>query len=208
MPPPFTLGRHLVASGCWSAKDQSAVVMPLEAVIPDTAEWCCPAQALKWRPGCPDEACMSLALPATGRHDWRDTPLDDLLGAARLRPTEVTWALQRRDRRRGRRGRPSAWWGRRWCLRESGSGEQRNRLRRRALAGGSRRFGVTLQWSSSSQGRASKTRLKGVWAARRKPPNPAAVTTLRRRCSPACAPRARPTSSESEWGTHNSVEAA
>ena len=35
------------------------------------------------------------------------------------------------------------------------AGLQRNRLRRRALAGGSRRFGVTLQWSSSSQGQAA-----------------------------------------------------
>jgi hypothetical protein len=68
MPPPFTYGRHLVASGCWSAKDQSAVVVPPDAVIPDTAEWCYLAQALKWCPGCPDEACMSLALPAAGRH--------------------------------------------------------------------------------------------------------------------------------------------
>jgi hypothetical protein len=47
MPPPFTCGCHLVASGCWSAKDESGVVVPPEAVIPDTAEWCYPAQALK-----------------------------------------------------------------------------------------------------------------------------------------------------------------
>jgi hypothetical protein len=61
------VGCHLVAPGCWSVKDQSAVVVPPDAVIPDTAEWCYPAQTLKWRRGCPDEACMSLALPAAGR---------------------------------------------------------------------------------------------------------------------------------------------
>jgi hypothetical protein len=67
MPPPFTCGLSPVASGCWSAKDESAVVVPLEAVISVTAEWCYPAQTLKWRRGCPNEACMSLALPAAGR---------------------------------------------------------------------------------------------------------------------------------------------
>lgn len=76
MPPPFTYRpsacriRLLVGQG--SVCDRGAS----DAVIPDTAEWCYPAQALKWRPGCPDEACMSLALPAAGRHDWRDTPVD------------------------------------------------------------------------------------------------------------------------------------
>ena len=68
MPPPFTYGlspcriRLLVGQGSVCGRGAS------EAVIPDTAEWCYPAQALKWRPTCPDEACMSPALPAAGRH--------------------------------------------------------------------------------------------------------------------------------------------
>src|SRR5829696_8610223 len=68
MPPPFTYGpspcriRLLVGQGSVCGR------RPPDAVIPDTAEWCYPAQALKWRRVCPDEACMSLALPAAGRH--------------------------------------------------------------------------------------------------------------------------------------------
>jgi hypothetical protein len=47
--------------------------------------------------------------------EGREIPPDGLLAAARLPPAEATWALRRRGRRRGRRGRPSAWSGRRWC---------------------------------------------------------------------------------------------
>ena len=66
MPPPFTYGpspcriRLLVGQGSVCGRGAP------DAVFPDTAEWCYPAQARKWRPGCRDEACMSLALPATG----------------------------------------------------------------------------------------------------------------------------------------------
>jgi len=56
-------------------------------------------------------------------------------------------------------------------------------------------------------GLASNTRLKGVSVARRKRVNPPAVTTSRNLASPACAPRARPTSCDNEAGVHNRVEA-
>ena len=59
----------------------------------------------------------------------------------------------------------------------------------------------------AGQGRASKTRLKGVWVARRKRLNPPVVTTSRMRFSPAWAPRAAPTSCAIEAGTQSSVEA-
>ena len=51
------------------------------------------------------------------------------------------------------------------------------------------------------QGRASKTRLNGVSAARRKRVNPAAVTTSRIAASPAWAPSADPPGWESALGT-------
>ena len=57
-------------------------------------------------------------------------------------------------------------------------------------------------------GRASSTRLKGVCAARRKLEKPPLDTTSRSRCSPACAPRQRPTSCEREAGVQMKVEAA
>ena len=57
-----------------------------------------------------------------------------------------------------------------------------------------------------AHGRASRTRLNGVSAARRKRVNPAAVTSSRKRASPACAPSASPTSWDSEAGVHSSVE--
>jgi len=56
-------------------------------------------------------------------------------------------------------------------------------------------------------GRASKMRLKGVWAARRKRRKPAAVMTSPMRFSPAWAPRAAPTSYEREAGTQSRAEA-
>ena len=56
------------------------------------------------------------------------------------------------------------------------------------------------------QGRTSKTRLKGVWAARRKRLKPASATTSAILAGPAWAPRARPTSWESEAGVHSRVE--
>src|ERR1700729_531517 len=57
-----------------------------------------------------------------------------------------------------------------------------------------------------TQGRASNTRLNGVSAARRKRVNPPVAVTSRILASPACAPRARPTSWESEAGVHSRVE--
>jgi len=56
------------------------------------------------------------------------------------------------------------------------------------------------------QGRASKTRLNGVWAARRKCVKPASMITARNRASPACAPRAVPTSCASEAWVHTNVD--
>src|SRR6266404_2777700 len=56
-------------------------------------------------------------------------------------------------------------------------------------------------------GRASKIKLNGVCVARRKWEKPPAVTTSRRRFSPACAPSARPTSWDSEAGVQISAEA-
>ena len=56
-------------------------------------------------------------------------------------------------------------------------------------------------------GRASNIRLKGVCVALRKWLKPPAETTSRSRCSPACAPRASPTSCESEAGVQSSVDA-
>ena len=57
-------------------------------------------------------------------------------------------------------------------------------------------------------GRASSTRLNGVSVARRNRVNPASAATSPSRCSPACAPRPRPTSWSSEAGVQISVEAA
>ena len=59
----------------------------------------------------------------------------------------------------------------------------------------------------AAQGRASRTRLNGVAAARRTRVNPPSVATCRRRASPAWAPRARPTSWDREFGVHSIVEA-
>ena len=60
---------------------------------------------------------------------------------------------------------------------------------------------------SDDQGRASRTMLKGVSAARRKRVKPPSSTiTLRRRFSPACAPRAGPRLA-SETGTQMSADA-
>ena len=56
------------------------------------------------------------------------------------------------------------------------------------------------------QGRTSKTRLNGVSVALRKRVKPPAAVTSRIRAGPACAPRARPTSWESDAGVHSNVE--
>src|SRR5580692_60925 len=58
----------------------------------------------------------------------------------------------------------------------------------------------------SCQARASNTRLNGVCAARRNLEKPPSLTTERRRPSPACAPRHRPTSCEREAGVQMNVE--
>src|SRR6266481_1011769 len=57
------------------------------------------------------------------------------------------------------------------------------------------------------QGRASKIKLNGVCVARRNWEKPPAVTTSRRRFSPACAPSAKPTSWDSEAGVQISADA-
>ena len=57
-------------------------------------------------------------------------------------------------------------------------------------------------------GRASSTRLSGVWVARRTREKLAASRTLRRRASPAWAPSASPTSCDLEHGVHSIVDAA
>jgi hypothetical protein len=57
-----------------------------------------------------------------------------------------------------------------------------------------------------AHGRASKTRLKGVSAARRKRVNPPSETTSPILDSPACAPSASPTSCESDAGVQRNVE--
>ena len=58
----------------------------------------------------------------------------------------------------------------------------------------------------TAYGRASYTWLNGVSATRRKRVNPPASTTSRMRASPAWAPRASPTSCDSDAGVHRSVE--
>ncbi len=58
----------------------------------------------------------------------------------------------------------------------------------------------------SRHGRASNTRLKGVSVARRKRLKPPAATTSPIRASPAWAPRARPTSCDSDAGVQRNVE--
>jgi hypothetical protein len=57
-------------------------------------------------------------------------------------------------------------------------------------------------------GRASRTRLNGVWVARRTRVKPAASRTSRNRASPAWPPSASPTSWDLELGVHTIVEAA
>ena len=57
-------------------------------------------------------------------------------------------------------------------------------------------------------GRASNIILKGVSVARLTERNPPAVMTSRSLVSPACAPRAAPTSCDNEVGMHTIVEAA
>ena len=56
--------------------------------------------------------------------------------------------------------------------------------------------------------RASRIKLNGVSVARRNCVKPASSNTSRSRSSPACAPSARPTSCESEFGVQTMVEAA
>jgi len=67
---------------------------------------------------------------------------------------------------------------------------------------------LSQETSYTDQGRASNTRLKGVSVARRNRVNPPDVTTVRRRASPAWAPRHKPTSWAREHGVHSGVEAA
>ena len=57
-------------------------------------------------------------------------------------------------------------------------------------------------------GRASRTMLNGVSAARRTRVNPAACKIFERRPSPACAPSPNPTSCDREAGVQSIVEAA
>ena len=57
------------------------------------------------------------------------------------------------------------------------------------------------------QARASRTRLKGVSAARRQWPKPASANTSASRASPAWAPSAWPPFSEIAWAVHSTVEA-
>ena len=71
-----------------------------------------------------------------------------------------------------------------------------------------RRLRRLLGSGALTHGRASSTRLNGVAVARRTRVNPPAVSTSRRRVSPACVPRPRPTSCDSEAGTQIIVEAA
>ncbi len=67
--------------------------------------------------------------------------------------------------------------------------------------------GVTLP-NVAAYGVSSRIRLTGVCAARRKLEKPASRATLRRRSSPACAPRPSPTSCDSEFGVHAMADAA
>jgi len=60
----------------------------------------------------------------------------------------------------------------------------------------------------AGQRRASRIRLKGVSAARRKRVNPALRNTSASRASPACAPRTRFPPSEMAWAQQSVVEAA
>ena len=70
------------------------------------------------------------------------------------------------------------------------------------------RWGETApQEIDGDYGRASRTRLKGVSAARLTLLNPPCLTTSARRASPAWAPSASPTSWESDAGVQITVEA-
>ena len=71
-----------------------------------------------------------------------------------------------------------------------------------------RLFAPLIRTRSQPYGRASKTMLNGVSVARRTRLKPPAVITSRSFASPACAPKAAPTSCASEVGTHTSVDAA
>jgi hypothetical protein len=67
-------------------------------------------------------------------------------------------------------------------------------------------LGSLLRPAKTTQGRAFKTMLNGVSAARRTLRNPAPSITPRSRASPACAPTAAPTSRYNEDGTQISVD--
>src|SRR5579863_2595259 len=82
------------------------------------------------------------------------------------------------------------------------------RIEERLLGVLSRRRNADARTFVVSYGLISKMRLNGVSVARRKCVKPPSVTTLRSCASPACAPRAKPTSCESEAGVHSMVEAA
>ena len=74
-----------------------------------------------------------------------------------------------------------------------------------AESAGSRSHQLVAQ---AAYGRASRTMLKGVSAARRTLEKPPFWMTSRSFVSPACAPRAAPTSCDSEVGTQIMVEPA
>ena len=90
----------------------------------------------------------------------------------------------------------------------SAEGKQRVGVRRPTAQVASLRHVYAYRTSGGvAQRRASSTRLNGVCVARRNRLNPALPNTSASRRSPACAPRARPTSSDSECAQHRVVDA-
>ena len=69
------------------------------------------------------------------------------------------------------------------------------------------RYGTGRLGTRATYGRASKTILNGVSAALRIRVNPPSAMTDLSRVSPACAPRAKPTSCDFEAGVHRNVDA-
>src|SRR5512133_1534980 len=110
MPPPFRYGlspcriRLLVGQGSVCGRGAP------DAVFPDTAEWCYPAEARKWRPGCRDEACMSLALPAlvAARVTYTGTHQGEFVG---IPPTGKQTTTSGVDFFRMQDGRQAEHWG-------------------------------------------------------------------------------------------------
>src|SRR5206468_10200598 len=79
---------------------------------------------------------------------------------------------------------------------------------RRVAAASAWPYTAATRRNGEDQIRASRIRLKGVSAARRKRVSPPSRATLRSLASPACAPSARPTSWSSEAGVQIMVDAA